>query len=249
MAHPLDDTQETLTVTAPVEGVVHVRLDRRPKLNAIDESLLDELTGVVDSLAQDRMTRALLLSGAGGRAFSVGADIRHRLGDLDADTAFALSRLGQRTFDDVARFPGPVLACIDGYCLGGGMELAACADLRIASPASTFGQPEREHGLIPGWGGTQRLPRIIGPHRAKQVIFTGETYDAETMHQYGFLTELADAPVETGRAYAEQVTDSVTAACRHAKQAIQQGHRDGGFAYESLAFAHLAARLEDDTHE
>lgn len=241
MTHPLENAHKTLDVTTPTEGVVHVRLDRRTKLNAIDECLLNELAETVESVTADG-THVLLLSGSGDRAFSVGADIRNRIDDLDAETAFELSQLGQDVFEAVAEFPGPVIACIDGYCLGGGMELAACADLRIASPASTFGQPEHDHGLIPGWGGTQRLPHLIGSHRAKQVVFTASEFDAETMRQYGFVTELAEPPLETGLEYAKTLTEYAPSAHQYAKRAIEAQRSDYAFAYESLAFAFLIAR-------
>ncbi|MFB6202539.1 MAG: enoyl-CoA hydratase/isomerase family protein [Halorhabdus sp.] len=241
MTHPHENPHETLDVTAPIEGVVHVRLDRRTELNAIDERLLNELAETVESVTAEE-THVLLLSGSGDRAFSVGADIRNRIDDMDAETAFELSKLGQDVFDAVAEFPGPVIACIDGYCLGGGMELAACADLRIASPDSTFGQPEHDHGLIPGWGGTQRLPHLIGPHRAKQVVFTASEFDAETMRQYGFVTELAASPLEIGMEYAEALTEYAPSVHRYAKRAIETQHGDHAFAYESLAFAFLVAR-------
>lgn len=246
MTHPLENSHETLDVTAPTEGVVHIRLNRRTKLNAIDERLLDELAETVESVMADG-THVLLLSGSGDRAFSVGADIRNRIDDIDAETALELSQLGQDVFETVASFPAPVIACIDGYCLGGGMELAACADLRIASPDSTFSQPEHDHGLIPGWGGTQRLPRLVGPHRAKQIVFTASEFDAETMRQYGFVTELAENPLETGIAYAEGLTEYAPSAHRYAKRAIEMQHSDHAFAFESLAFAFLIAQRETAT--
>jgi len=249
VTHPVDDTHETLSVTAPAAGVVHVRLDRRVELNAIDETLLDELDRVVGALTGDGRTRVLLLSGAGDRAFSVGADVRDRLDDLTPETALRLSRRGQRAFEGVARFPGPVLACIDGYCLGGGMELAACADLRIAAPDATFGQPEADLGLVPGWGGTQRLPRLVGPARAKRVVFSAEEFGAETMFRWGFVTELSEAPVEAGIARAEAFAENDPPVCRCAKRAVDlcDARAADGFAYESLAFAFLVARRTGGT--
>jgi enoyl-CoA hydratase/3-hydroxyacyl-CoA dehydrogenase len=247
MSHPLDATHDTLAVTAPAEGVVHVQLDRQPELNAISEALLDELERAVEALAGDDAAHALVVSGAGGRAFSVGAD-RRRLDDLDPGAAYRLSRRGQRAFDAVARFPGPVLAAIDGYCLGGGMELALCADLRIAGPDATFGQPEADHGLVPGWGGTQRLPRVVGGDRAKEIIFSGAEYDAETMARYGLLTEVADDPVAAAIERAETFTEYPPAVHRHAKRAMSAGGDAdaAGFEQESLAFALLVARRADE---
>ncbi|MFB6299898.1 MAG: enoyl-CoA hydratase/isomerase family protein [Halobacteriales archaeon] len=252
MTDPFTDTYDTLTLTELSEDIAHLCLDRRPELNAIDESCLDDLDTALDALERHESIRLLLLSGAGSRAFSIGADIRHRLDELNAEIAQRLSRHGQRTFAKLDRFPGPVLASIDGYCLGGGMELAACADLRIASPDATFGQPEQELGLIPGWGGSQRLPRIIGPSRAKQVIFTAAEFDAETMYEYGFVTELSETPFETARARAESLAEFSPTAQRYAKRAIRLGIESpaAGPAFESSSFGYLADELHnnDDTN-
>ncbi|MDY6818182.1 MAG: enoyl-CoA hydratase/isomerase family protein [Halobacteriales archaeon] len=256
MTDPFTDTYDTLAITTLTDGIVHLCLDRQPELNAINETLLDELNTVLDILERHESARLLLISGSGSRAFSIGADIRHRLDELSAETARRLSCHGQRTFAKLARFPGPVLASIDGYCLGGGMELAACADLRIASPDATFSQPEQELGLIPGWGGTQRLPRIIGLSRAKHVIFTAEEFDAETMHEYGFITELSATPFETTRDRAEGLAEYSSIAQRYAKRAIQTGldTHGAGFAFESSSFGYLVDQRRgednaDDTDE
>ncbi|MFB6303090.1 MAG: enoyl-CoA hydratase/isomerase family protein [Haloferacaceae archaeon] len=247
-----DHTYETLDVTTPSPGVAHLRLDRRTELNAITPTVLDDLDDVLDDLddaadadgstgpADAHDVPVLVVSGA-GRAFSVGADL-DLIDGLDAGRAADLSRRGQRVFGRLSALPAPVVAAIDGYCLGGGMELAACADIRIASPDATFGQPECDRGLVPGWGGTQRLARLVGRGRAAEVILTADEYDAETMHRYGFVTELADDPLDRARERAGAFADRSPGVNRDAKRALGHDDAAAGLAFEAAAFGRLAAR-------
>lgn len=199
----MNHNYETIAVETPTDGMVHLQLNRRRRLNAINAELLDELEDALRSILPDEATRALLLSGR-GRAFSIGADVRDStVADRSPLEARALSRRGGEVFGLLRASSIPVIACVDGYCLGGGMELAAWADCRIATPASTFGLPEVGLGLLPGWGGTQLLPRLVGAGTASIIVLSGEEFDAETMADYGFVTELADDPVERGLAVAD----------------------------------------------
>jgi len=136
------------------------------------------------------------------------------------------------------------VAGIDGYCLGGGMELATCADLRIASERSEFGQPEHDFGLLPGWGGTQRLPRLVGEARAKEIIFTADRYDPETLREYGYLTEVVDADAfdDRIREFAAELAAGPPIAQAYTKRAIHAGRTDeqAGLAVENQAFGLLA---------
>lgn len=240
MTPPSDRDYDTLQVTRLSSGATHLQLDRRVELNAITLPLLTELEDALDALSDEEEPHPLIMSGTGTRAFSVGADLEV-IENLDAASAIELSGRGQRTFGKLERFPGPVIASIDGYCLGGGMELVTCADLRIASPDATFAQPEIEQGLIPGWGGTQRLPRLIGEARATEVVLTGNEYDADTMADYGFVTEITEPPFERARDLADSLTDQSQAALKYAKQAIRGGddRSETGLEFESLAFGHL----------
>lgn len=243
MTAPFDYEYETIRVEEATPGVAHLQLDRQRSLNAITETVLAELSDAVDALGHDDEAQVLVLSGAGTRAFSIGAAVRGRLDHLDMETAVTLSRHGQRVFAGVRRFPGPVIAAIEGYCLGGGMELAACADLRVAGPEATFGQPELELGLIPGWGGTQRLGQLIGTGRAKELILTADEYDAETMARYGFVNWVAEDPLAAACDRAASLAEHSRLAQQYAKRALEYEATEAGLWFEALAFGHAAAQL------
>ena len=234
---------DTISVSVD-DRVGHVEIDRPHRMNTISDELLDELADAIDRLDADDGVRAILLTGAGDRAFSAGADVQSMAaGGGDPIHAVELSRKGQRTFGKLEESDKPVVAGIDGYCLGGGMELATAADLRVASERSELGQPEHNLGLLPGWGGTQRLARIVGEGRAKEIIFTAERYDAETLAEYGFINEIVDNDELDDRAW-ELATDLAAGppiAQRYTKRAMHAGRTDGeaGLEVEAQAFGHL----------
>ncbi|MFW6153222.1 MAG: 3-hydroxyacyl-CoA dehydrogenase NAD-binding domain-containing protein [Halobacteriota archaeon] len=236
---------ETIRVEGPGDDhVAEVVLDRPHRMNSISEELLHELDDALDRLDADDAVRAIILRGAGDRAFSAGADIQSMAGSgTDPIAAVELSRLGQRVFGKLERVDVPVVAQIDGYCLGGGMELATGADFRIASERSTLGQPEHNLGLLPGWGGTQRLQHIVGLGRAKEIIFTAEHYDAKTMREYGFLNEVVDSSdlAEHTRAFAAELAAGPPIAQRYTKRAMHRGREDtdAGLEIEAQAFGQL----------
>lgn len=154
-------------------GVAIVTIDRPKALNALSAAVLAELESAFGALARDGdAVRGVLLVGAGGRAFVAGADIRG-MESLAPEEAADLARLGHRVATAIESLPAPVIACVDGFALGGGLELALACDVIYATDASQFGQPEVKLGLIPGFGGTVRLPRAVGAARAKELIYTG----------------------------------------------------------------------------
>ncbi|MFC7325423.1 3-hydroxyacyl-CoA dehydrogenase NAD-binding domain-containing protein [Halorubrum rutilum] len=226
------------------DRVGHVEIDRPHRMNTISGELLDELGDAIDRLDADDEVRAILLSGAGDRAFSAGADVQSMAaGGADPIDAVELSRRGQRTFGKLEESDKPVVAAIDGYCLGGGMELATAADMRVASERSELGQPEHDLGLLPGWGGTQRLARIVGEGRAKEIIFTAERYDAETLEGYGFVNEVVpgDELDERGRELAESLAAGPPIAQKYTKRAMHAGRTDAeaGLEVEAMGFGHV----------
>jgi enoyl-CoA hydratase/3-hydroxyacyl-CoA dehydrogenase len=234
---------DTLNVSVE-DRVGHVEIDRPHRMNTISGELLDDLADAVDRLDAHDDVRAILLSGAGDRAFSAGADVQSMAaGGAEPITAVELSRQGQQTFGKLEDSDKPVLAAIDGYCLGGGMELATAADMRIASDRSELGQPEHNLGLLPGWGGTQRLARIVGEGRAKEIIFTAERYDAETMADYGFVNEVVSGDELTDRAWelAESLAAGPPIAQKYTKRAMHAGRADGeaGLEVEAMGFGHV----------
>ncbi len=228
-----------------VDGRVgHVEIDRPHRMNTISDEVLDELAAAIDRLDGDDDVRAILLSGAGDRAFSAGADVQSMAaGGADPIHAVELSRQGQETFGKLEASDKPVVAAIDGYCLGGGMELATAADLRVASERSELGQPELNLGLLPGWGGTQRLARIVGEGRAKEIILTADRYDAETMADYGFVNEVVgnDELDDRARELAEQLAGGPPIAQKYTKRAIHAGRTDAdaGLEVEAMGFGHV----------
>ncbi len=234
---------DTLTV-AVEDRIGHIEIDRPHRMNTISGELLDELADAIDRLDADDEVRAILLSGAGDRAFSAGADVQSMAaGGADPIDAVELSRQGQQTFGKLEASDKPVVAAIDGYCLGGGMELATAADLRVASERSELGQPEHNLGLLPGWGGTQRLARIVGEGRAKEIIFTAERYEAETLAEYGFLNDVVPADEFDERAWdlAEQLASGPPIAQKYTKRAMHAGRGDdaAGLEVEAMGFGHV----------
>ena len=226
------------------DGVGHARLDRPHRMNTITDDLLEELEDAVDRFEADDAVRAILITGTGDRAFSAGADIQAMAGGAgDVNRAADLSRLGQETFGRLESSPLPVVAGIDGYCLGGGMELAMAADLRVAAERSEFGQPEHDLGLLPGWGGTARLQRIVGLGRAKEIIFTADRYDAETMADYGFVNEVTANEDLDERAFefARDLAAGPPIAQRYTKRAMHRSWDDvdAGLNVEAQSFGLL----------
>ena len=239
-------------IAVEIEGPVgHVQLDREHRMNALTPELVDELAEAVDMFEVDPDVRVILLTGAGDRAFSAGADAQSFLGSANPIDAVELSKKGQSVFGRLEETGMPVLAAIDGYCLGGGMELAAAADIRIASERSEFGQPEFDLGLLPGWGGTQRLRHIVGDGRAKEIIFTADRYEAEEMADFGFVNEVVDRDEFEERAweFAEELASGPPIAQRYTKHAMLAGREstEAGLRVEAQAFGQLIGT--DDFNE
>jgi enoyl-CoA hydratase/3-hydroxyacyl-CoA dehydrogenase len=234
---------DTIRVEHPAEKVARIVLDRPQRLNTINDQLLDELESALDRLEDDEEVRSLIVTGAGDRFFSAGADVQSMATSATPLSGVELSRRGQQVFGRLEESPMPVVAAIDGYCLGGGMELSMCADLRVASEGSEFGQPELDLGLIPGWGGTQRLQHIVGEGRAREIILTADRYEPETMADYGFLNEvvpkgeLQNAALEL----AEQLAGGPPVAQELAKRAMLRGweNTDAGLEIEAQGFGTL----------
>jgi enoyl-CoA hydratase/3-hydroxyacyl-CoA dehydrogenase len=232
------------TIRLEAEGRVwELVFDRPDQLNSLDAAFLEEFDDALSEAESDDEARVLLVSGAGDRAFSTGADVQQAAAELDSLGAMELAREGQRVFGRLEASSLVVVAVIDGYCLGGGMELAACADLRIASTRSSFGQPEHRLGLMPGWGGTQRLPHLVGEARAKEIILTAERFDAETMADYGFLMDVVEAEEldERARELATDLASGPPVAHALTKRAILRGRDDteAGLELEAQSFGHV----------
>ena len=203
------------------EAIVTLTLNRPDKLNAIDLAMLDALDAALGAIERDPEVRAVVLTGA-GRAFSAGADIKEwtALAPLEFGRSWGLR--GHALFDRLAALPPPVIAALNGIAFGGGLELALCADIRIASAPARLGLPEVTIAALPGWGGTQRLPRLIGPGRAKHLILTGQPIDAARAEAWGLVTEvLAEgALLARAKALAAQIAANAPIAVQASKRLI-----------------------------
>jgi len=236
---------DTISVEVLDGHVGHIELDRPHRMNTVSAEMLDELAAAIDQLDEDDDVRAILLTGAGDRAFSAGADVQSAATNATTLDGVELSKQGQETFGKFEDSGMPVVAGIDGYTLGGGMELATAADMRIASESSQFGQPEHNLGLLPGWGGTQRLANIVGEGRAKEIIFTAERYDAAEMADYGFVNEVTSSEdlLDDATELARDLAAGPPIAMDFTKRAMHAGRVDeeAGLEVESQAFGHLFA--------
>ncbi|WP_186778592.1 enoyl-CoA hydratase/isomerase family protein [Streptomyces salinarius] len=225
------------------EGVGTLRLDR-PPMNALDVATQDRLKELAEEVTRREDVRAVVIHG-GEKVFAAGADIKE-MQVMDHAAMIARSRALQDSFNAVARIPKPVVAAVTGYALGGGCELALCADFRIAGENAKLGQPEILLGLIPGAGGTQRLSRLIGPSKAKDLIFTGRQVKADEALALGLVDRVVPAAevYEQAHAWAARLAKGPAIALRAAKEAIDTGLEtdiETGLAVERNWFAGLFA--------
>jgi enoyl-CoA hydratase len=236
------DASQGSEVRVEVDGAIAtIRLDR-PPMNALSRAVQESLRQAALELGARNDVRSVVLYG-GPKVFAAGADIKEMADMTAADMAFAATRL-QDCFREVARIPKPVVAAVTGYALGGGLELALCADIRIFGDTARVGQPEIQLGIIPGAGGTQRLPRLIGPAKAKDLIFTGRHVRADEALALGIADQVvpADEVYDTAVAYAQRFAEGPAVALAAAKRAVDDGlglSLDDGLRMESSFFAGL----------
>ncbi len=231
------------------EGPVAILKVNRPKsLNAINPETLEEMAVCLEEIRKDREIRCLILTGEGERAFVAGADISAMV-SMSAIEGKLFSRKGQEVLRALEELPIPVIAAVNGFALGGGTELALACDLIVASDRARFGQPEINLGVIPGFGGTQRLARRVGLPRARELIYSGEMIDAETALRYGLVNRVVPAAelISEAKKMAERLASKPPIAIRQAKAAINAGidmDLENGCRYENEAFA-LTFATED----
>lgn len=221
------------------DNVGIVKMNRPAAMNALNSEILEELNGAFTELGESDQVKVIIITGE-GKAFVAGADIAE-MKDMSGDQARAFSMKGQKVFDLIAKTPKPVIAAVNGFALGGGCELAMACDIRIASEKAKLGQPEVNLGVIPGFAGTQRLSRLVGAAKAKELIFTADMVDAQTAYSIGLVNrvvpaeQLMDACVEM----AGKIASKGPTAVKLAKKVISEGietRLDEGSAYESRDF-------------
>ena len=173
-------------LTSLEEGILTITINRPDKLNALNKQVMDDLSEVLDEVYTNSLIRSVIITGAGPKSFVAGADISEFVG-LSTEEGTMLAKKGQDIFFKIENSPKPIVAVVNGFALGGGCELAMSCHFRIASDNAKFGQPEINLGLIPGYGGTQRLTQLIGKGRALELIMSGTMIDAATALQYGLV--------------------------------------------------------------
>ncbi|MEN8729304.1 MAG: enoyl-CoA hydratase-related protein [Desulfuromonadales bacterium] len=205
-------------------AIATITFNNPKALNALTEETFSGMESLLDELETDTEIRVIILTGAGDKAFIAGGDISH-LATLDANGARQFALLAQHVIDRIETFPKPVIAAVNGYCLGGGNELAMGCDLRIAADSAKFGQPEVKLGIIPGFAGTQRLSRLVGKGRAKEMIYTGEMIDAAEACRIGLVNRVVakDRLIEEAKALAMKMCDKSASAISLSKEAIDNG--------------------------
>jgi enoyl-CoA hydratase len=220
----MTDEASTIQLEREADGIALVTVNRPDKLNALNAETVSRLDAVLREVAGDEGIRVVILTGAGGKAFVAGADIAElaRMGPVDG---VQVSRAGQATFRFLERMPKPVIAAVNGFALGGGLELALACHIRLASSRARFGLPEVKLGIIPGYGGTVRLPRLVGRGRALEMMLTGEMIDAAEAFRIGLVNrvEEPEALLDTAREMARTMIANGPIAIALALEAVDRG--------------------------
>jgi enoyl-CoA hydratase len=226
-------------------AIAYVTVNRPKVLNALNKSTWNDLNAAFEDAKADASVRGVILTGAGDKAFIAGADISE-LAHLDAYQGEESSRLGQSVLDLIENLGKPVIAAINGFALGGGCETAMACTMRIAVEQARFGQPEVKLGLLPGGGGTQRLPRLVGKGRALQLILTGETISAQEAYRIGLVNEVVpvDNLIDRAETILKQIAANAPIAVKFSLDAVNKGldsNQSVGLALEASYFGICAA--------
>ncbi len=229
-----------LVTTSKSEGICTVKINRPDKLNAMNMDVAKELVTIFENLGRDDSVKVIILTGEGDKAFSAGADIEY-MSKISPDESEEYAKLGQLVTATVENVKQPTIAAVNGFALGGGCELAMSCDIRIAANTAKMGQPEVTIGIPPGWGGTQRLMRIIGIAKAKELVYTGKMIKADEALTIGLVNqvvELSSLMDETMK-MAKTIAANSAIAVRMSKTAINTGRNadlDTGLGVELLAW-------------
>ena len=205
-------------------AIAYVTVNRPKVLNALNRATMQELRAAFTAAKDDPEVRVVILTGAGEKAFIAGADI-NELAKLNPVEAKEYTHWGQSVLDGIENLGKPVIACINGFALGGGCELAMACTMRLASENAKLGQPEVKLGIIPGYGGTQRLPRLVGKGLAMQLVLTGEVISAQEAHRIGLVNEVVAAAelIPRAEAIAQKIIANAPLAIQYAMEAVHKG--------------------------
>jgi len=222
------------------DGIGLVTINRPKALNALNLETMNELDRLCDMLAKDKSVKVVIITGAGDKAFVAGADITY-MQPMTAAEGREWAKFGQAVMNKIENLPQPVIAAVNGFALGGGCELAMACDIRIAADKAKFGQPEVSLGIPPGFGGTQRLARLVGKGRAKELLYTGDMIDAAEALRIGLVNKVtaAEELLSAARAMAEKIMSRSPAGVRMCKAAVNEGldaDLETAVAYEAEVF-------------
>ncbi|WP_138430539.1 enoyl-CoA hydratase/isomerase family protein [Fodinibius saliphilus] len=235
----MSKSYDTVLCKTDDQGIATVTINRPKKLNALNDNVLNDLVDVFKAIQVDENIEAVIVTGAGDKAFVAGADIKE-LRELDNRSGRMASQKGQQIFQLIEDTRRPVIGAINGYALGGGAELAMACHLRIASENAAFGLPEVGLGLIPGYGGTQRLTRLLGRARALEMILTGKQVKAEEAAELGLVNKVTDGdPAEAARELIKKILSNGPVAVRSAIKAVYHSDHQNGYQIEADLFGEL----------
>jgi len=230
----------SLLVTTKSEGICTVKINRPDKLNAMNMDVAKELIKTFEELGKDDNVKVIILTGEGDKAFSAGADIEY-MSKITPTESEEYAKLGQLVTATVENVKQPTIAAVNGFALGGGCELAMSCDIRIAANTAKMGQPEVTIGIPPGWGGTQRLMRIVGIAKAKEIVFTGKMVKADEAREIGLVNQVVESSslMDETMKMAKTIASNSAIAVRMSKVAINKGRNadlDTGLGIELLAW-------------
>jgi enoyl-CoA hydratase len=235
----MSTTFETLIYEVDVQGICTITINRPDKLNALNNQVFLDLDDLISVVESDNSIKLVIITGAGNKAFVAGADIKE-FSDFDSKQASELSAKGHRVFKKIENLAKPVIAAINGFALGGGCELAMACHLRVASSSAKLGLPEVTLGLIPGYGGTQRLVALVGKAKAFELIFTGSFIDAHEALKYGLVNQVGESALEEAKKIANSIIKKAPIALKNvilAVNAFESTH--DGYNMEAKLFGEL----------
>ena len=230
----------SLVTTSKSDGICTVKINRPDKLNAMNMDVAKELVNIFENLGKDDTVKVIILTGEGDKAFSAGADIEY-MSKISPDESEEYAKLGQLVTATVENVKQPTIAAVNGFALGGGCELAMSCDIRIAANTAKMGQPEVTIGIPPGWGGTQRLMRIVGIAKAKEMVYTGKMIKADEAKEIGLVNQVVELStlMDETMKMAKTIASNSAIAVRMSKAAINKGRNadlDTGLGIELLAW-------------